>query len=59
MDYLENQCVRERWPEYCEFELHADTDLGYADIQLSARSAEEVGTFIYNSDRVTFRDVLC
>ena len=46
MDYLENQCVRERWPEYCKFELHADTDLGYADIQLSARSAEEVGTYI-------------
>ena len=59
MDYLENQCVRERWPEYCEFELHADTDLGYADIQLSARSAEEVGHNIYlliyiHSDRVTF-----
>ena len=42
VDYLENQCIKERLPESCQFELNEDQDIGFADIQLSARTAEEV-----------------
>ena len=42
VDYLENQCVKERLPDSCQFELHDNQDIGFADIQLSARNAEEV-----------------
>ena len=42
VDYLENQCIRERLPETCQYELYENQDIGYADIQLSARTAKEV-----------------
>ena len=42
VDYLENQCHRERSPDTCQPELYEDQDLGYADIELSANNAVEV-----------------
>jgi len=43
VDYLENQCIRERLPESCQYEKYEDQDIGYADIQLSARNSKECG----------------
>ena len=42
VDYLENQCVRERLPETCRPDLYENQDFGYADIDISANNAEEV-----------------
>ena len=39
MDYLENQCAKER-RQYDEYE---GQDIGYADIQVTARNSKEVG----------------
>lgn len=42
VDYLENQCVRERLPPTCRPDLYENQDFGYADIDISVNSAEEV-----------------
>ena len=42
VDYLENQCVRERMQETCRPDLYENQDFGYADIELSVNNAEEV-----------------
>ena len=41
VDYLENQCVRERLPDTCRPDLYENQDFGYADIDISANNAEE------------------
>ena len=42
VDYLENQCIKDRLPDSCQYELHDDQDLGFADLQLSAQTSEQV-----------------
>ena len=42
VDYLENQCVRERLPPACRPDLYENQDFGYADIDISANDVEEV-----------------
>ena len=42
VDYLENQCVRERLSPTCRPDLYENTDFGYADIEISVNNAEEV-----------------
>ena len=44
-DYIENQCVATAAAEAgpsCQYERYEDQDIGYADIQVAAASAEEV-----------------
>ena len=49
VDYLENQCIRERLPESCQYEKYENQDIGYADLHLSARSSEEVSVSLLSS----------
>ena len=43
VDYLENQCARERRPGNCEYDEYSGQDLGFADIQMTTRSQELCG----------------
>ena len=49
VDYLENQCAKERNIGNCDYEEFPSQDLGYSDIQVTARNQTEVrriSTFI-------------
>eukprot|EP00090_Calanus_glacialis_P030486 TRINITY_DN4919_c0_g1_i1.p1 TRINITY_DN4919_c0_g1~~TRINITY_DN4919_c0_g1_i1.p1 ORF type:complete len:724 (-),score=176.09 TRINITY_DN4919_c0_g1_i1:269-2440(-) len=59
VDYLENQCARERRPSSCQYDEFESQDIGYADIQVTARNAEECGemcdqTSAFNCRSYTF-----
>jgi len=43
VDYLENQCAREKRPGNCEYDEYSGQDLGFADIQMTTRSQELCG----------------
>ena len=43
VDYLENQCAKERRGGSCAYDPYPDQDIGYADIQVTARDSQEVG----------------
>ncbi|XP_023343636.1 uncharacterized protein LOC111713076 isoform X2 [Eurytemora carolleeae] len=43
MAYMENQCARERRLGNCEYDEYKNQDIGFADIQTSARNPEECG----------------
>ena len=43
VDYLENQCAREKRPGNCEYDEYEGQDLGFADIQMTTRSQELCG----------------
>ena len=49
VDYLENQCARERRPSSCQYDEFESQDIGYADIQVMTRNAEEVGRLFKHS----------
>ena len=52
VDYLENQCHREKLSSSCQPELYEDQDLGYADIDISVNNAIEVSQWSINRDDV-------
>merc|ERR1719431_885922 len=60
VDYLENQCARERRSASCQFEQYEGRDIGYADIQVTdVRGQEECGdlcdqTSAFNCRSYTF-----
>jgi hypothetical protein len=46
VDYLENQCAREAVPPACKYDEYTEQDLGFADIQMTTRSQEQVPAFL-------------
>ena len=43
VDYLENQCAREKRPGNCNYDEYEGQDLGFADIQMTTRTHELCG----------------
>ena len=42
IDYLENQCADSRSYGMCDYQEYPESDLGFGDLQITARSKEEV-----------------
>ena len=43
VDYLENQCAREKRPGNCNYDEYEGQDLGFADIQMTTRTHQLCG----------------
>ena len=52
VDYLENQCAKERRPAGCKYDEFENQDIGYADIQISSRNANDVKQKLPHKDKV-------
>ena len=42
VDYLENQCADSRSYGMCDYQEYPESDLGFGDLQITARSKDEV-----------------